>query len=187
MLLQHPVGPYTTALMTAGLCVEAWRQHMLRLAQAVLRLHQLDGANFERLVASLQVCAFTQYPQSLFACLGCNALDFWTTQPSQRQSRAQEDDSAEPQLQTHLDGRLRAEVAALAFADATRTAVTILLCNPASSSRCDLRQALVLGFLIAARYMPAASFVRLAAPCSCVSAPVIAQTAAPTLRTGPWT
>lgn len=55
MLLQHPKGPYTTAHVTAGLHAEAWQQHMLRLARAVLRLHQLDADNFQRLVASLQV------------------------------------------------------------------------------------------------------------------------------------
>ena len=72
MLLQHPVGPYTTALMTAGPCVKAWQQHILRLAQAVLRLHQVDGVSFERLVASVQVCARLQCPKSclrLSACL----------------------------------------------------------------------------------------------------------------------
>jgi hypothetical protein len=83
MLLQHPVGPYTTALMTAGLCVEAWQQHTLRLAQAVLRLHQLDGGSFKRLVASLQVCARPQCPKSclrLSACL-VHCSECLTTQP----------------------------------------------------------------------------------------------------------
>ena len=55
MLLQQPKGPYTTAHITAGRYIEAWQLHMLRLAQAVLRLHQLDGASYEQLLTSLQV------------------------------------------------------------------------------------------------------------------------------------
>ena len=57
MLLQHEAGPYTVAHMTAGLGVQAWQLHILRLAQAVLALHQLDGTLFKRVLASLEVSA----------------------------------------------------------------------------------------------------------------------------------
>lgn len=169
MLLQHPVGPYTTALMTAGLCLEAWQQHILRLAQAVLRLHQLDGVSFERLVASLQVCACPQCPKSCLRLPACLAQcsECLDDAANYDPLHAQEDSSAEAQLQRHLDARLRAELAALALPDAARAAVTILLYTPASSPRCALKHALVLAFLNAVRHMPAASSICLAAPCSC--------------------
>lgn len=54
ILLQHLKGPYTTAHVTAGLCAEAWQQHMVRLARAVLRLHQWDAGSFQRVINALQ-------------------------------------------------------------------------------------------------------------------------------------
>ena len=169
MLLQHPVGPYTTALMTAGLCVEAWQQHILRLAQAVLRLHQLDGTSYERLVASLQVCACPQCPKSCLRLAACPAhcSECLYDAAIRRQFCAQEDSSAETQLQRHLDERLRAELAALALADAARTAVTILLCTPASSPRCAFGHSLVLGFSDCHSTCLLPPYICLAAPCSC--------------------